>query len=343
MAPCAHPGAGARGRRDCVRAAPVIPDDRHYPLEAYGGDAPPAPAWFREAIGQEPERRRIAVRGAEIETLSWGETGDPGVLLLHGAMANADWWRHIAPGLALRRRVTALSVSGMGRSDWRDRYSVDIHAAEALAAAEATGLFQADRAPTVAAHSFGGHVLIRLAALFGDRFATGVILDSMAGAPTNPPRHIVKTGQFASLEDALARFRLLPGQPAEPFILDWFGRQGLKRASSPTGGGYAWSFDPEFFVKFEPFEDGPDLARARCPLVFVRGERSGVCTPQVEGRQRQAAPTGTLFLTLADASHHLMADQPLRLGEMLSRLLNQTDLGADAPPLTSPHIPERNA
>ena len=95
-----------------------------------GGLPSGAPAWFRQALADEPERTFVEVDGCVIETLAWGPRGAPGVLLLHGFTAHADWWSFVAPWLAGQRRVIALSLSGMGRSGWRDSYSLEQYARE---------------------------------------------------------------------------------------------------------------------------------------------------------------------------------------------------------------------
>ena len=62
-------------------------DDQTSPvslLAPFHGEPPPAPAWFKGAIAQAPERSTIAVDGANIELLTWGEIGKPGLLFLHG-------------------------------------------------------------------------------------------------------------------------------------------------------------------------------------------------------------------------------------------------------------------
>jgi hypothetical protein len=91
-------------------------DDRSAPVSLLGpfnGEKPPAPAWFEAAIGVGPERSRIPVEGAEIELLTWGEVGKPGLLFLHGNGAHADWWSFIAPFFAKDWRCAAISWSGM--------------------------------------------------------------------------------------------------------------------------------------------------------------------------------------------------------------------------------------
>lgn len=327
----------------------AIRADRAYPLADYHGRPPAAPSWFKRAVATLPEVGEVLHDGARIETLSWGDRGKPGLLLLHGAMAHAGWWSHIAPALATARRVTALSWSGMGGSDWRSTYSAGQHAREALAVAEQTGLFDAPTLPTAIGHSFGGHALLKLACTDGPRFQRAVVLDSAAGSPSHPPKHPVRPAEFSSLEDALARFRLLPGQKAEPYILDRLARGGLKSTTTAEGEArFTWSFDPALFVNYEPVDDQAWLSAALCPLVFMRGDRSAVATPAVEAGQRAKAPKNTEFVTLPNAAHHLMADQPQILTQALLDLLGRDDaassalsLGADAYPVLQPPSAER--
>ena len=144
------------------------------PLAAFAGERPPAPAWFEHAIAQPPERSLVPVEGCDIELLAWGERGRPGLLLLHGNGAHADWWSFVAPFLSGSHRVAAVSWSGMGRSGWREVYDYPTFLKEAVACAEAAGLFEADERPIIVAHSFGGGVATYIAAQAGDRFEAAV-------------------------------------------------------------------------------------------------------------------------------------------------------------------------
>jgi hypothetical protein len=119
------------------------------PLARFGGVRPPAPAWFETALADAPERSSVDVDGAAIETLCWGRRGTQTLILLHGTGAHADWWSFIAPALATERRVIAFSLSGMGRSAWRDDYSVAGYAREVIAVAEAGGAFASVEPPLV--------------------------------------------------------------------------------------------------------------------------------------------------------------------------------------------------
>src|ERR1700754_2659259 len=121
------------------------PVELRAPLAAFAGEPPPAPAWFAKALAASPERALLPTPRGRIETLTWGERGKPGLLLVHGNTAHADWWSFIAPLFSADYRVSAMSLAGMGDSDWRDRYSSEDFCADAEAVACATGLYEGGR------------------------------------------------------------------------------------------------------------------------------------------------------------------------------------------------------
>jgi pimeloyl-ACP methyl ester carboxylesterase len=299
------------------------------PLAAFDGQPPPAPDWFTQALTDEPERSEVRVQGTPIETLAWGRRGDPGLLLLHGNGAHADWYSFIAPLLKQGRRVVAISFSGAGGSGWRTQYGVAQWADEALAAAQAAGLYEASVLPVWAAHSFGGFPLMNAAARHGDRIARAVIVDT----PLRPPgvadarrRHradrLRSARVHASLDEALVRFRFLPPQGcAHPYIADVIARRGLKQVVGPDGRpGWVWRFDPFLFRHFEFGRPYRDLKAAKCPITLVRGARSRLITPELMADALALAPPGTAVLELPDADHHVMVDQPLGFAQLLAGL-----------------------
>ena len=307
-----------------------LPLDFPAPLAALAGQVPPAPDWFTAALADAPERSFVTVQGAPVEMLAWGRVGDPGLLLLHGNGAHADWYSFIAPLLRSGRRVLAISFSGMGGSGWRTEYSVAQWADEALAAAQAGGLFEAEVAPTVVAHSFGGFALMNLAARFGDRLAQAVIVDT----PIRPPgaaqarsRHRADNARSArvydSVDAALLRFRFLPAQGCEHlFIADHIARHSLKAVVGPQGQpAWVWRFDPFVFRHFAFGQPYQDLGRAQCPMVLVRGGRSRLLSAELLANAQALAPPGTRLMAVADADHHVMVDQPLAFAELLDGLV----------------------
>ena len=289
---------------------------------------PPAPDWFTTALADMPDRQLVTVQGAPIDTLAWGRRGDPGLLLLHGNSAHADWYSHVAPLLKTGRRVVAMSFSGMGGSGWRTQYSVAQWADEALAVAEASGLFDAPVAPVIAAHSFGGFVLMNLASRHGERLQRAVIVDTpmrppaRAEARRSRPELLRSAKVYASEAEALQRFRLLPPQGcAHPYIADLIARRGLKPTVGADGQpGWVWRFDPFLFRHFTFGRPLQELRAARCPVTLVRGGRSRLATPEMMAAVLDRAPAGTVLHEVPDADHHVMVDQPLAFAELLDQL-----------------------
>lgn len=299
------------------------------PLAPFDGQPPPAPDWFTQALADAPERFEVRVQGTPIETLAWGRRGDPGLLLLHGNGAHADWYSFIAPLLKAGRRVVAISFSGAGGSGWRTQYSVAQWADEALAAAEAAGLYEASVLPVWAAHSFGGFSLMNAAARHGERIARAVIVDT----PLRPPgavdarrrqraERLRSARVYPGLAEALTRFRFLPPQGcAHPYIADVIARRGLKQVVGPDDRpGWVWRFDPFLFRHFDFGRPYRDLKGARCPITLVRGSRSRLITPELMAHAVALAPPGSPVLEVPDADHHVMVDQPLAFAQLLAGL-----------------------
>lgn len=269
-----------------------------------------------------------------METLSWGTPGQPGVLLMHGNSAHADWYSYIAPLLANDHFVVAVSFSGMGGSAWRDHYSVAQWADEALAVAELTGMFDCPVKPVFVGHSFGGFPVMNATGRFGDRLRLAVIADTPIRTreereqrlDERPRREFKPHRVYLSAEEAIARFRLLPAQDCENlYILDHIARTSLRLTPAKNGErqGWTWKFDPHLFRNFKMGRPAADLLQSRCPVAWLNGARSALIDDQVRHNIRTYSPPDTLVLELPDADHHLMIDQPLAFVEALRGLLSR--------------------
>lgn len=292
-------------------------------LAPFHGRVPPAPAWFDAAIGQAPERSTIPVEGANIELLTWGEIGKPGILFLHGNGAHADWWSFIAPFFANDWRVAAISWSGMGGSDWRPAYSAELFAAEIFAAVEAARLEAGGVKPIVVGHSFGGFPTLYCAARHPERLRGAIMADSSIQPPDKrwkgpPPRSGQGMRVYPTLEEALARFRLAPPQPCENlYIADFIARRSLKEVE----GGWTWKFDPDLWHNFRMPDLGALLPEIACPAALMWGERSNLMHAETLDYMLAQMPKDVLLLPLPDADHHVMIDQPLAFVAGLRGLL----------------------
>jgi len=306
--------------------APTSEPEYPYFLASYEGQRPPAPAWFGEVLAAAPERSCFPCAGAQIELLTWGQRGRPGLLFVHGNGAHADWWSHIAPFFASQYRCAALSFSGMGRSDRRaPGYRVPDFVQEVLAAVPAAGLDEGSAAPMLISHSFGGSVALEAAIAAPGSFAGVVTVDTplnldpeqLASARSKALKRHAGNRVFPSLEAGLAGFRLSPSQPCDNhFIADHIARQSLVAVD----GGWTWHFDPRR-VTIDGDRHIASYRELDCPAAYIYGERSVLVPVESLPRALAALPTGTPAIAIPDAAHHVPIDQPLALVSVLRTLL----------------------
>ncbi|THD77203.1 MAG: alpha/beta hydrolase [Phenylobacterium sp.] len=323
-----------------------VPPEVQAPLAEYGGAEPPSPQWFKDAIAQQPEQLFVESLGSKLEVLTWGEVGKPGLLFVHGNSAHAHWWSFIAPFFAKDYRVASMSLAGMGASDWRERYAFSDFADDAEAVARATGLYEGGRKPIYVGHSFGGGQVFFAAVRYPERMHAAIMVDTGFGPPPeemarrmaemervrNIPTVDRPSRIYPTLEAALARFRLMPPQPAgNPYIADFIARYSLKRAPLPnnekgsdgSGEGWTWRFDPNMWGKLDRQQamgEGMTAADVKTPMVHIYGAKSRI----VEHRRSGAPspfPPGMIEIEIPDAHHHIMIDQPLALVAALRALL----------------------
>ncbi|MEO1251721.1 MAG: alpha/beta hydrolase [Pseudomonadota bacterium] len=305
------------------------------PLAELGGETPPRPQWFEDAINAKSEENAITVNGAEIRYSAWGERGDPGLLFVHGGRAHRNWWRPFAPFFAGDHRVAAIDLSGMGDSSWRETYSLDGLVDEVFAVIDAAGL-SGPRRPIVVGHSFGGWVTLAAVERDGERLGGAVVVDSPLGVPDptegytiNKPKQDGKGAErspmrlYKTLEEPLTRFRLLPDQPGENlYLLDYIAREGLKQHEIDGTRGWTWKFDPHKVGNFEIRFERDLLRASRCPLAFIYGEKSAFATDEAIGHLREQARGRSPFVLIPNAYHHLMMDQPIAFISAMRMLLS---------------------
>ena len=290
-------------------------------LSSYDGDKPPAPQWFEQALAQKPHRAILHREAGDIEYFTWGEEGRPGLFLLHGGGAHALWWAHIAPFFADDYRVVAMSMAGMGGSDWRPEYAIADHAADMKAVAQTAGLF-AQGKPTVAGHSFGGAPTATAAADPDAWVGRAFIIDSslqMRHSPGSerPPQR--ERRFFGSIAEGLNRFRFLPPQSCENhYIADMIARDAIAEIEP---GRFSWRHDPNGFGNTKRLDSAARARTANCPLAIIYGDRSRIMDDEAMRHLHGTMPEGTPFIAIPDSGHHIMVDQPLALVATMRALL----------------------
>ena len=279
-----------------------------------------APEWYTRALTAPRESRHVEVRGCRIHYLRWGEPGRPGILLVHGGAAHAEWWAHVAPMLAGEYSVVAIDLSGHGHSEWREHYPREVWGEEILAVAE-----HAEFAgpPILVGHSMGGLISILTAADHSDRLAGAVILDSPVTRPDPEAqegaygRSFKKPKLYASESDALDHYRLVPDQPwVHPFIMERVARTSLREGDD----GFGWRFDIRVFQRITPTAIREHLPRVSCRVALFRAEH-GLVTADIGEYMFELMHRNAPVVEIPEAYHHIMLDQPLSLVAALRTLL----------------------
>ncbi len=326
---------------------PGMPAEMASPLAPFEGRSPPSPAWFKAALSKAPERRFVMVRDARIEVLVWGQIGKPGIVFVHGNSAHADWWSHIAPFFADDYRVLAVSLSGMGGSDWRPAYSFEIFADEIHVCAQTMGLYNASDRPIYIGHSFGGSQVLYSAVRHPERMRACVLVDTGFAAPPtveqiaewereergagrpsgrwkSPGDRTRPNRVYATLKEALGRFRFMPPQiPGNLYIADHIARHSLKSAPLPGGGdGWTWRFDPFLWANLDRGGLADVGSPAAAPLAHIWGDSSEIIRRHgLASRGSDFLPPSAPRIVIPDSEHHIMVDQPLALVAALRALL----------------------
>lgn len=286
-----------------------------------------APAWFRRALATAPAEGALDVAGCRIRTSRWGGEGGAPLVLVHGNSAHSGWWRFIAPLLARERTVMAFDFGGMGDSGERADYSPDLFVEEIAAVIGAASADGATGAADVVAHSFGGLMSMLAVGTRAELFRRLIVIDTpfYAGNGPLPGRPSKRPGRrwFASREAALAAFRLLPAQPCDnPFILSHVAENAVRREPE----GWTWKFraNPWDYPGFQvSLWNGIDaaLSRRTTPIALIRGALSTLCDEATVRRWQHRAGAEAPVVTIPEAHHHIMLDQPLALVAAIEALL----------------------
>lgn len=285
------------------------------------GMSPPRPSplseWLAEAWAQPASVGEVEVEGAVVRYRGWGleDVDKPGLVFVHGFLAHARWWDHIAPRFTDRYRVIAPDFTGMGDSDRRPVYSRRQYAHETIAAARDAGFTQA----TVVAHSFGG-----VSSLFAATLAPGlvervIIIDAhvfrgeiQGGVEVQAEKY------YPSFDAALARYRLLPpGMWPDPDILDYLARASIRE----TDQGWSWKFDPEAFRAVHREKLREELRGLPLTVDFIHASNSEVVGDAELQAFLDNMPRCGVPVDVPLSHHHVMIEQPVGLVAALNGLL----------------------
>jgi pimeloyl-ACP methyl ester carboxylesterase len=206
----------------------------------------------------EPVSRHFVSQGLRLHYLDWGNADAPTLILVHGNRDHARSWDWTARALRDRFHVVALDLRGHGDSAWSPDgcYLLAYHVIDLVELVEALGSPRV----SIVAHSFGGGVASRYAAMFPDRIDRLAIVDGFGPSPDiyakwaeagpvdrtrdwiaerRDPK-FARPRRLATVDDAAARMaaanaRLSHGQAHH------LARHGVRLHDD----GYGWKYDPQ--------------------------------------------------------------------------------------------------
>jgi lipase len=118
----------------------------------------------------------------------WGDASAPPVVCLHGVTGHGERFRRLAEERWTSAHVIAPDLRGHGRSDWDPPWTIPTHLADLVETTDALGIEQADWV----GHSWGGRLVLELAAAHPERVRRAVLLDPaihpLPGRSTSPRR-----------------------------------------------------------------------------------------------------------------------------------------------------------
>ena len=251
--------------------------------------------------------RSVEVDGAQIRYGVSGAGTQP-LVLIHGAGAHHLWFYRMLGELERDWRVIAVDFSGHGLSDHRPGYSVQLWAREIGA------VIQAEQAApaVVVGHSMGARIGVALAAEFPELVSRLVMLDGNVRSPAEYPKPGERPGPrahrvFATRDEAIARFRLVPGQDAP-------GAELLAPLAEysvcETEGGWTWRHD--WSSPTEPYDEYVNgcVRRLAQPVTFAYGTASVMVNETKAQYFASLAPVEVTIVPIEGGQHHLMLDKP---------------------------------
>ena len=227
-----------------------------------------------------------------------GAAEAPPLLMLHSIGTTLHDFDPQVAVLSRTHRVIRMDMRGHGLSGVTDGdYSMQRHAADALALLDALGIRQAH----VLGMSIGGRIAMQLAVMAPDRVQSLILMDTALEFP--PPEAwqerieaVMRIGTQALVEVVMPRWVVDTSLPSSQGL-----RQMLLRTDRRGYAGSAAALRDARAVEV--------AGRITCPTTVVVGDQD-VATPPEMAREVQAAIPGSRYLEIAGAGHLPTLEKP---------------------------------
>jgi 3-oxoadipate enol-lactonase len=251
--------------------------------------------------------------GARIAWSSDGDESAPPVLLVMGLAYPAAMWFRLVPALAQGHRVIRVDNRGAGETGdvAGAPYTVETMAADCVAVLDAAGVDDAQ----VVGISMGGLIAQEIALTAPGRVRSLCLMATHPGiahAVMNPEALALVTSGRADMTpreaaEASIPFNYAPSTSRERIEEDWAVR--LPLACSLAG----YTAQVQGTIPWTRYDDLPSLG---VPTLVVHGELDAL-VPPANGRRLAERIPNAEHVTVPDANHLLMTDQPEQVEKVL--------------------------
>lgn len=284
-----------------------------------------------------PSSHRYKSQRMNLHYVDWGNPSAPPLLLVHGGKDHCRSWDWVAEQLCKDWHVIAPDLRGHGDSDWTPdgnytQFSFVYDIAQLI--------HQMQLEPvTIVAHSMGGMVCSRYAALYPEGVQRLVLIEGLGFSPKMvaeidaKPRH-------ERLRDWIEQKRSASGRQIKRYPTLELAYQRMKTensflsedqarhltvhgSSQNEDGSYSWKFDN--YLNFSAGIDIPDAElrnlweRISCPILLLYGKDSWASSPKQDGRLEHFR--NATFKEYENAGHWLHHDQFERFMQDLNDFL----------------------
>ncbi|HVP01013.1 MAG TPA: alpha/beta hydrolase [Solirubrobacteraceae bacterium] len=270
----------------------------------------------------------VAVEGGRLT--GWEQGDGPPVLMLHGGPGMSFGY---LDGLALEIgdgfRIAAYQQRGLAPSTTQGPFEIAREIADAAAVLDALGWERA----WVVGHSWGGHLLLYLAAAIPSRLLGGLALDPLGAvgdggaasfaAAMNARTPAQDRARAQELDDRAMRGEATSEEVHESLRLYWPAYFASRDRVMPFP---AFDFSVEAYSGlWESVTEGlpglaEDLPRITVPLGFVAGSMSPMPLEEAAGATARSIP-GAWLTEIENAGHYPWFEQPGCVRAALARLI----------------------
>ena len=255
----------------------------------------------------------------ELNHRSYGEPGNPALLLLHGLFGSATNWGSVARHFADRYHVLVPDLRNHGQSPHHAQHSYDAMVADVLALLDRHAISRF----ALVGHSMGGKVAMQLALHHPQQVSALAVVDIAPIGYSHDFQsvldafHAVELTNLSNRAEADAQMaHEVPEPGIRAFLL-----QNLVKGPD----GWAWRLNLDALnaaqADIVAFPAQAESARFDGPVSMIYGERSDYVLPQHRPRVRAYFPAAQ-FCEVADAGHWVYAEQPQGFLDCLTPFLH---------------------